>query len=647
MSQMSQDYDMDKYLQLVPYLTKILQSPKKKFVTSEKYSNNNYLNYQYENNSGNLMDSDLNKILKSFYNENDNSNCTLIGKNWTYFNKKIKINHQKNNNNNNSIEFDINNDKNTIYSNNIMIGRDNDKLNHLSTLKNNIQIDLGPIKSISRKHTIIKFNSSLNSWQCEILSRNGCKINNTKFNKNDLIDLKNGDLLEFANSIQFLFIINWKDFFISLNNNNLIIDKLFDYYYHYNNNNGNNNNGNNNTAIYTTSITNTHCLILDDLINQKLTILKTDNKDNTNEINELLNNENNNNNNENENRNTQNNDTNNLSENSPISSLIPSNETELNTFTKNNEITSGNNNAMITEKQSNFNQHTNDNTNENKNENAKLKEKNSEKSSFNEKLHSIVTKSNFYGTSENSNVNEEEQEEQSNISKEKNDNDLVSRTNSLENIKQPNNIISNQTSENEENEENNMLDDNANSNISEKFNKSKGFIERMNAKLSEKQEELKRKRKLNSKEVGNIKHTNKLTNTDKSNKDKRPTISYVTLIAKSILDSSNGYLNLREIYHAICEGYPYYKNLESTNWHNSVRHYLSANDAFQNIQVANKGSCWTIREAVIDEFLKSWYKGRVITNNNKKINVSILKELKLTMTKKSFIPGQKKPEYYQ
>ena len=59
----------------------------------------------------------------------------------------------------------------------------------------------------------------------------------------------------------------------------------------------------------------------------------------------------------------------------------------------------------------------------------------------------------------------------------------------------------------------------------------------------------------------------------------KPTMSYIALIAKAILESDQRRLNLGSIYHWIEKHYPFYKN-KGQGWRNSVRHNLSLNDCF-------------------------------------------------------------------
>ena len=76
----------------------------------------------------------------------------------------------------------------------------------------------------------------------------------------------------------------------------------------------------------------------------------------------------------------------------------------------------------------------------------------------------------------------------------------------------------------------------------------------------------------------------KTSGTEESGEGK-PTMSYIALIAKAILESDQRRLNLGSIYHWIEKHYPFYKN-KGQGWRNSVRHNLSLNDCFIKVGTA-------------------------------------------------------------
>ncbi|GFR71355.1 forkhead box protein I1 [Elysia marginata] len=84
--------------------------------------------------------------------------------------------------------------------------------------------------------------------------------------------------------------------------------------------------------------------------------------------------------------------------------------------------------------------------------------------------------------------------------------------------------------------------------------------------------------------IGNINDKTAPTDAPKipgteENGEAKPTMSYIALIAKAILESDQRRLNLGSIYHWIEKHYPFYKN-KGQGWRNSVRHNLSLNDCF-------------------------------------------------------------------
>lgn len=90
---------------------------------------------------------------------------------------------------------------------------------------------------------------------------------------------------------------------------------------------------------------------------------------------------------------------------------------------------------------------------------------------------------------------------------------------------------------------------------------------------------------------------------DKSTFYHKPNVSYSTLIAQAILESSEQKLTLKEIYEWIMAKYPFYQS-QKGNWQNSIRHNLSLNKAFYKVpRSANnpgKGSFWCLDQEVFD-----------------------------------------------
>ncbi|XP_059179612.1 forkhead box protein K1-like isoform X2 [Physella acuta] len=93
--------------------------------------------------------------------------------------------------------------------------------------------------------------------------------------------------------------------------------------------------------------------------------------------------------------------------------------------------------------------------------------------------------------------------------------------------------------------------------------------------------------------------------------DAKPTMSYIALIAKAILESEQRRLNLGSIYNWIEKHYPFYKN-KGQGWRNSVRHNLSLNDCFIKAGRCEdgKGNYWAIHPANIQDFMRGDFRQR-------------------------------------
>ncbi|KAL8591396.1 hypothetical protein ACOMHN_022203 [Nucella lapillus] len=91
----------------------------------------------------------------------------------------------------------------------------------------------------------------------------------------------------------------------------------------------------------------------------------------------------------------------------------------------------------------------------------------------------------------------------------------------------------------------------------------------------------------------------------------KPTLSYIALIAKSILESHTKRLNLGSIYGWIEKKFPYYQN-RGQGWRNSVRHNLSLNDCFIKAGRCEdgKGNYWAIHPANMQDFLRGDFRQR-------------------------------------
>ena len=102
--------------------------------------------------------------------------------------------------------------------------------------------------------------------------------------------------------------------------------------------------------------------------------------------------------------------------------------------------------------------------------------------------------------------------------------------------------------------------------------------------------------------------TNKDTDSQKCAKDdkepKRPNDSYVSLIARALLDAENNELPISGIYKWIESNVDFYKTAKD-GWKNSVRHALSLHDGFCKFtkQSYSRGHYWTLNPAYIARFV--------------------------------------------
>ena len=93
--------------------------------------------------------------------------------------------------------------------------------------------------------------------------------------------------------------------------------------------------------------------------------------------------------------------------------------------------------------------------------------------------------------------------------------------------------------------------------------------------------------------------------------DKKPTISYMTMIAMAILSTPQKRSLLNDIYESIVSTFPYYKHNKSA-WRNSVRHNLSVNECFVKSGRApsGRGFYWAIHPACLEDFKRGDFNRR-------------------------------------
>lgn len=114
---------------------------------------------------------------------------------------------------------------------------------------------------------------------------------------------------------------------------------------------------------------------------------------------------------------------------------------------------------------------------------------------------------------------------------------------------------------------------------------------------------------------------------------------YGSLITEGILSTENGAMSLSEIYTYLLDKYPYFSTT-TANWQNSVRHTLSVNAAFSKIprkkvSSTGKGMVWSIDKKYRDEFLKKWKLG--YAQHNRK-NPAVDSQLVLFLAQNKTLP---------
>ncbi|XP_078374388.1 uncharacterized protein LOC144657921 [Oculina patagonica] len=103
-----------------------------------------------------------------------------------------------------------------------------------------------------------------------------------------------------------------------------------------------------------------------------------------------------------------------------------------------------------------------------------------------------------------------------------------------------------------------------------------------------------------------------------STNEEKPTQSYIGLIGKAILSSSQQKLVLGDIYNYILTNYPYFRN-KGPGWRNSIRHNLSLNDCFVKMGRSpnGKGHFWAINPINYDDFSRGEYKRKRTSRRNR------------------------------
>lgn len=92
-------------------------------------------------------------------------------------------------------------------------------------------------------------------------------------------------------------------------------------------------------------------------------------------------------------------------------------------------------------------------------------------------------------------------------------------------------------------------------------------------------------------------------------KHKKPSETYVSMIAKAMLAKGLQGMSLSDLYAKIEELFPYHKTSTIT-WHNAVRYNISINDCFIKARRASncRGYYWTIHPSCVEIFKSGKYK---------------------------------------
>lgn len=144
--------------------------------------------YQYSN------DNKQSKEVKAF--------AKLSGRDWTYYIKSLRISFGRNTDNIEDLKK-------------VHVKPEIPSIDSLKTEdefhqdSNGTNIDLGPAKTVSRKHGAIEFNRETGNWDLIISGRNGAKLNYKKIKKGSLnkpILLNSGDIIDIG-GVQMIFVL--------------------------------------------------------------------------------------------------------------------------------------------------------------------------------------------------------------------------------------------------------------------------------------------------------------------------------------------------------------------------------------------------------------------------------------------------------
>ena len=190
-------YSIENQIDLIKSIKTVLKQPSTLPMVSYLYPDSEYFSFKQncnDDNSGIINNMEFDGII-------------IYGKNWTYRYDSI------NSTNNTNVEIIIGRNCDNINQETISLHQLNFQINKLP-----IDIDLGPNKTVSRKHIIIqKLKNPTNDlisncWYITVLGRNSCKINlkrvpNSKLNV-PIGPLKSGTTIEVGGSQMILYFEN-------------------------------------------------------------------------------------------------------------------------------------------------------------------------------------------------------------------------------------------------------------------------------------------------------------------------------------------------------------------------------------------------------------------------------------------------------
>ncbi|KAK9367017.1 fork head domain-containing protein [Lipomyces kononenkoae] len=88
----------------------------------------------------------------------------------------------------------------------VTIGRFSEPVSGLEDTAERVDIDLGPAKVVSRRHSIIRYDLNSRSWVIAITGRNGVKIDGRLYKDGKVVELHSGNILD-VGGVQMMFVL--------------------------------------------------------------------------------------------------------------------------------------------------------------------------------------------------------------------------------------------------------------------------------------------------------------------------------------------------------------------------------------------------------------------------------------------------------